>query len=80
MGVLQNIEFKVVDHSELPGRKIVECWRDGVFVATIYPHQDGLHIASKYMTALVQEGHFYYDPPRIISAIVKLAQEVVSGS
>jgi len=82
MGVIQNIKLKVVDHAFLPGRKSVECWRDGVFVAAIYPHQDGLRIVSKYMTDVVREE----EPVMSVggwapSAIVKLGkQEVVSGS
>lgn len=28
---------------------MVEFWRDGVFVAAIYPHKDGIRIISKYM-------------------------------
>ena len=48
-------EFRVVPHSMLPGKQAVECWRDGKFVAGIYPHQDGIRIVSKYMTDVSKE-------------------------
>uniref|UniRef100_A0A6M3MAZ8 Uncharacterized protein n=1 Tax=viral metagenome TaxID=1070528 RepID=A0A6M3MAZ8_9ZZZZ len=48
-------EFRVVPHSMLPGKQAVECWRDGKFVAGIYPHQDGIRIISKYMTDVSKE-------------------------
>ena len=48
-------EFRVVPHSMLPGKQAVECWRDGRFVAGIFPHQDGIRIASKYMTDVSME-------------------------
>ncbi len=50
-----NYEFKVLPHSILPGKQMVECWRDGVFVAGIYPHQDGIRIVSKFMTDVGKE-------------------------
>lgn len=48
-------EFKVVGHSILRGSQVVECWRDGVFIAGIYPHQDGIRIVSKFMTNVEME-------------------------
>ena len=59
-------EFKVRPHGILPGKEMVECWRDGVFVAGIYPHRDGIRIVSKYMTRVEQETGL---PP---AAVVKL--------
>ncbi|MBA7623089.1 hypothetical protein ES703_30481 [subsurface metagenome] len=50
-----NYEFRVVPHSMLPGKQAVECWRDEVFVASIYPHQDGIRIVSKFMTDVSKE-------------------------
>jgi len=49
-----SFEFKVVG-TILPGQQMIECWRDGVFVAGIYPHQDGIRIVSKYMTEVAKE-------------------------
>jgi len=48
-------EFKVKPHSTLLGSHMVEYWRDGVFVAGIYPHEDGIRVVSKYMTRVVTE-------------------------
>ncbi len=42
-------EFKVKPHAELPDKEMVECWRDGIFIAGIYHHQDGIKVVSKYM-------------------------------
>lgn len=48
-------EFRLVDHSTVPGGQAVECWRDGVFVAGIYSHEDGICIVSKFMTDVTKE-------------------------
>lgn len=48
-------KFRVVDHGLLSDKQVVECWRDGVFVAAIYPHEDGIRIVSKYMTDVRKE-------------------------
>lgn len=48
-------EFKVVSHSILPGSQAIECWRGGVFLAGIYPHEDGIRVVSKYMTEVTKE-------------------------
>jgi len=48
-------EFRVVPHSRIPGSQMVECWRDGKFVAAIYHHRDGIRIVSKYMTDVSKE-------------------------
>ncbi|MBA7680485.1 hypothetical protein ES703_88802 [subsurface metagenome] len=47
--------FTVCPHTTLPGKTMVEYWRDGKFVAAIYPHQDGIRIVSKYMTGVIEE-------------------------
>lgn len=65
-------EFRVMPHAELPGEHVVECWRDGLFVAGIYPHEDGLRIVSKYMLDVSKEADW---PP---SAIIKLRE--IDGS
>jgi len=48
-------EFRVVPHSAIPGEQMVECWRDGRFVAGIYPHQEGIRIISKYLANVSRE-------------------------
>ena len=50
-----NDEFRVVPHSMLLGKQMVEFWRDGQFVAGIYPHEDGIRIVSKYLDGVEHE-------------------------
>ena len=69
-------EFKVVDHKMLPGKQAVECWRDGVFVASIYPHRDGLRVISKYMLRVYQEPLDAPLAPKIQTAIIELMGKV----
>ena len=69
-------EFRVVPHSMLLGKQAVECWRDGKFVAGIYPHQDGIRIVSKFITDIIKEA----EPADaggqwLPSAIVKLGEK-----
>jgi len=47
--------FKISPHSVLGGKTMVEYWRDGKFIAGIYPHQDGIRVVSKYMTSASME-------------------------
>ncbi len=39
---MANIEFRIKPHGILPDNQMVEFYRDGVFVAAIYPHEDGI--------------------------------------
>jgi len=61
-------EFRIVPHAQLPGKEMVECWRDGVFVAGVYPHEDGIRIVSKYMLDVSREADW---PP---TALIKLSE------
>ena len=56
-------EFSVKPHGILPSNQMVEFWRDGVFVAGIYPHEDGLRIVSKYMDGVEHEPGY---PPSVV--------------
>jgi hypothetical protein len=47
--------FKVCPHSTLPGKTMVEYWRDGKFFAGIYPHQDGIRIISKHIIRVEED-------------------------
>lgn len=62
-------QFRVVPHSIVPGALVVECWRDGQFVAAVYEHEGGLRIVSKYMGLVVKEDG-------LPSAIVHLKESV----
>jgi len=71
-----NTEFRVKPHGLLPGSQMVEFWRDGVFVAGIYPHEDGIRIVSKYMKYMTRVGSEDVFPP---SAVVHLGQSRKRG-
>ncbi|MBA7593462.1 hypothetical protein ES703_00382 [subsurface metagenome] len=66
---MANTEFRVKPHGILPGNQMVELWREGVFVAGIYPHEDGIRLVSKYMDGVEHEPGY---PP---SVIVHLSKE-----
>ena len=66
-------EFKVADHNVFPGKQMVECWRNGVFVAGIYPHKDGIRIVSKHMLGVYQEPPDAIIAPEVQTAVIRLA-------
>ena len=68
------IELKVVQHYVTPGKQMIKVWRDGVFVATIYPHQDGIRIVSKYMTDVIMEPPFSQGDTKVLAAVVILGE------
>jgi hypothetical protein len=47
---------------------MVECWRGGVFVAGIYPHEDGIRVVSKYMDGVKHEIGY---PPAVVVQLSK---------
>jgi len=59
-------EFRLSPHDQLAGKTMIEYWRDGKFIAGIYPHRDGIRIVSKYLAG-VDEDHSC--PP---AAVIKL--------
>lgn len=59
-------EFKVKPHGELPGKQMIEYWRGGVFVAGIYPHEDGIRVVSKFL------GDVKLDPSFPPAAVIML--------
>ena len=66
---MANIEFRVKPHGTLPGNQMVEFCRDGVFVAGIYPHEDGIRIVSKYMDGVEHEPGY---PPAVVVQLSKV--------
>lgn len=60
--------FKVCPHDQLPGKMMVEYWRDGKFIAGIYPHEDGIRIVSKYLDGVSTDPSY---PP---AAVIKLSK------
>ena len=65
--------FRIVPHAQLPSKQMVEFWREGQFVAGIYPHQDGIRVVSKYMTGVSEEAGL------LPAAIIFLGKEPVGG-
>ncbi len=68
---MANSEFRVKPHGTLPGNQMVEFWRDGVFVAGIYPHEDGIRIVSKYMDGVEHEPGY---PPAVVVQLSKVKE------
>lgn len=67
---MASMEFKVRPHGILPGSQMVEVWRNGVFVAGVFPHEDGIRVLSKYMTRTVTEDGL---PPAVVIYLGKEA-------
>ncbi|MBA7566824.1 hypothetical protein ES708_08521 [subsurface metagenome] len=68
---MANIEFRVKPHGILPGNKMVEFWQGGVFVAGIYPHEDGIRIVSKYIDGVEHEPEY---PPAVVVQLSKVKE------
>ena len=60
--------FRIAPHTTLGGKTMVEYWRDGEFIAGIYPHQDGIRVVSKYLDGVNME------PCYPLAAIIKLKE------
>lgn len=56
------MEFRIGTHIET-GKPMVEAWKDGKFVASIYGHDDGIQIVSKFLDGVEQEVNY---PPAVI--------------
>lgn len=48
------MEFRITTHTET-GKPMVEVWQDGMFIANIYSHEDGLRIVSKHLDGVKHE-------------------------
>ena len=64
--------FRFVPHLMFPGKLAIEVWRDKKFVASIYTHEDGIRIVSKYMTDVSKESEPAFGE-LVPSAIIKLS-------
>lgn len=60
---MKNTEFAVKPHGTLPGNQMVELRQGKVFVASIYPHEDGILIVSKYIDGVEHEPGY---PPAVV--------------
>ena len=61
------IEFRLSTHN-ITGEPMVEVWRDDTFVASIYGHEDGMRIVSKYLDGVEHEADM---PPSIVIKFLK---------
>jgi hypothetical protein len=52
---MKKYSFRVVPHTVLPDRPVVEVFRDGEYVAGIYPVENGIRVVSKYLTGTAME-------------------------
>ena len=48
------MEFRISANA-LTGRPMVEVWKDDKFIASIYAHEDGMQIVSKYLDGVEHE-------------------------
>ena len=60
------IEFRLSTHGPT-GEPMVEVWRDETFVASIYGHEQGVRVVSKYFDGVV------YDPGSPPAVVIKLS-------
>ena len=56
------MEFRISTHT-VTGKPMVEVWQDGEFIASIYGHEDGMRIVSKYLDGVKHEAA---TPPSIV--------------
>ena len=60
------ITFRLSTHG-ITDEPMVEVWRDDTFVASIYGHEEGVRLASKYFNGVV------YDPSFPPAVVIKLS-------
>ena len=61
------IEFRLSTHS-MTERSMVEVWRDGIFVASIYEHEGGVRLVSKYYDGVEHDATY---PPAVLIKLGK---------
>jgi hypothetical protein len=66
------IEFKLGEHTISRGNAMIEIWRDGVFVAGIFPGEDRLKIVSHLIADVLYDDGKDAMPP-VPAAIVQFA-------
>ncbi len=62
------IKFKLATNN-ITSKPMVEVWRDDTFVASIYGHEEGIHLVSKYFDGVEHNPDY---PP---SVVIKLAEK-----
>jgi len=61
------MEFRIATHT-LTGKPMVEVWQAGEFIASIYAHEDGMRIVSKYLDGVE---HQVATPPSMVIKFTK---------
>lgn len=61
------IEFRLATHS-ITERSMVEVWRDGIFVASIYAHEEGVRLVSKHYDGVEHDAIY---PPAVLIKLRK---------
>jgi hypothetical protein len=68
-------KFILVDHWFKPGVKAVEIWKDGRFIGSIYPTENGVKIVSKHLKPGNSSKQIKFDfatmPPAILIDIFR---------
>ena len=64
------IEFRLSTHS-IRDEPMVEVWRDDTFVASIYGHEEGVRLVSKYFDGVA------YDPGFPCAVVIKLSEKEI---
>ena len=61
------IEFRLSTHS-ITCEPMVEVWRDNIFIASIYGHEEGMRVVSKYLDGVTYDSS---SPPAIVIKLSK---------
>ena len=61
------MEFRIGTHT-VTGKPMVEVWKDGLFIAYIYGHEDGMRLVSKYLDGVEHEAGI---PPSMVIRFTK---------
>ncbi len=56
------MELRTATHTET-GKPMVEAWQDGVFMAGIFVHEDGIRIVSEHLDGVEHGATF---PPSVV--------------
>ncbi|KKL44375.1 hypothetical protein LCGC14_2366330 [marine sediment metagenome] len=57
-----DMELRTATHKET-GKPMVEVWQDGVYMASIYVHEDGFRIVSEHLDGIE---HGATSPPSVV--------------
>lgn len=65
------IEFRIAEHTEIPGKKVVELYSAGKLVGCLYENESNLMLYSKYFAAAHVNGNVGKSADdRIVASVV----------